>query len=223
MSKKTVIVCGATGKQGKAVIDALKKDSSFDIRALVRNPDSPAAKALVEAGVTLVKGDFGDKNSLVRAFQGNWGVYIVTVPEPFNHAGCQKEIKVGKDAVDAAKEANVNFVVMSSVGRADKHTGIPHFESKGQIEDHLRASGLKHCILRPVAFMDNLSMPGMELKQGVYTGLTNPGVKLDYIAVDDIGEFAALAFKDPHKFEGKVRPCTVPHMYTLTIISMMYN
>lgn len=204
MSKKSVVICGATGKQGKAVLTALRRDPSFDIRALVRNPESPSAQDLKNSGITLIKGDFADKTSLVRAFQGNWGVFIVTVPEPFNHAGCQKEIKQGKDAVDAAKEANVSFVVMSSVGSADKHTGVAHFDSKYQVEQHLKSSGLKYSIIRPVAFMDNIEMPEMELKQGVYSNLTNPGVKLDYIAVDDIGEFVALAFKNPPKFEGKV-------------------
>jgi uncharacterized protein YbjT (DUF2867 family) len=57
--------------------------------------------------------------------------------------------------IEAAKRQGVGHFVYSSVGSADKETGIPHFESKVEVEEHLRSSGLRYTIVRPVFFMEN--------------------------------------------------------------------
>ena len=96
----------------------------------------------------------------VKAFSGGVdGVFIVTALEPFNQAGVDKEIIQGKTAVAACAQAKVPFVVFASVMGSHLKTGIPHFDSKLLIEDDLRASGLKYCILKPACFMDNM-LPG---------------------------------------------------------------
>jgi len=66
---KTVVIFGATGKQGGSVVDAFLNDPAFKVRAVVRDPQSSPAQALQARGVQLVEGDLLDEASLVKAFQ----------------------------------------------------------------------------------------------------------------------------------------------------------
>jgi uncharacterized protein YbjT (DUF2867 family) len=95
-----------------------------------------------------------------------------------------------------AREAGVKHFVYRSVGSAHKQTGVPHFDSKWRIEETVR--GLRfpsHVILRPVFFMENLLAP-FSLQGSTLAWALGPGVKLQMIAVDDIGWFGARAFTD---------------------------
>ena len=156
------VICGGTGKQGRATIDALLRGVvKCQITAMVRDPNSTKSKELEKIGCTLVKGDMSDKESMVKAFSGKVdGVFVVTALEPFNQVGVDKEIIQGKTAVAACVEAKVPFVVFTSVFGSHLKSGIPHFDSKYVIEEGLRASGLKYCILKPACFMDNM-LPGI--------------------------------------------------------------
>jgi uncharacterized protein YbjT (DUF2867 family) len=61
----------------------------------------------------------------------------------------------GRSVIDAALCAQITHLVYSSAGGANRHSGIPHFESKAEIERHLAASGIPYTILRPAFFMTN--------------------------------------------------------------------
>ena len=61
----------------------------------------------------------------------------------------------GKLLASAAADAGVRHFVYTSAGGADRQSGIPHFESKWRVEQHIRSLGLPATILRPAAFMDN--------------------------------------------------------------------
>jgi len=94
----------------------------------------------------------------------------------------------------SAREAGVEHYVYTSVGSANKRTGIPHFDNKSRIEETVR--GLRfpsHVILRPVAFTENLLAP-YSLQGDTLTWALGPSTKLQMIAVDDIGWFGARAF-----------------------------
>ncbi len=123
----------------------------------------------------------------------------------FWEVGVDGEVLQGKNLADAAETAHVKHLVYSSVGGADRGSGIPHFESKREIEQHLRLLGLPHTILRPVSFMENLLRPEMRdaILGGTLPMALPPDTKLQMIAVTDIGAFAALAFAHPEQFEGK--------------------
>ena len=158
------VICGGTGKQGRATIDALLRGNGASkwncrITALVRDPNSKKSKELETIGCTLAKGDMLDKGSMVKAFTGVDGVFVVTALEPFNQAGVDKEIIQGKTAVAACAEAKVPMVVLASVMGSHLKTGVPHIDSKYIFEEDLRKSGLKYCILKPACFMDNF-LPG---------------------------------------------------------------
>ena len=204
MSKrdKTILVTGATGKQGGATVRHLLAEG-WHVRALVRDPQSQKALALRERGVELVKGDLTDRPALDRAFWDVWGVFAVITPF---EQGTDFEVAAGRNLADAAIAADVGHFVYSSVGGAERQTGIPHFESKWQIEHSLRAEGLPLTVLRPVYFMENIGsfaqlMPiddGYTLAMPLYN--TTP---LQMIAVDDIGRFAAIAFADRQRYLGR--------------------
>lgn len=149
---RKILITGATGKQGGAVLRALLRSGEpISIHALTRNVSSPSALALSEKGVHLVKGSFTDPSSLVQAFQGIDAAFLFT-----NNTG-DKEAEEGIALVDAAKEAGVKFVVFTSVDGAERKSGVPHFDTKFEVEEHIRKVGLAHTILRPVAFMDSES------------------------------------------------------------------
>jgi uncharacterized protein YbjT (DUF2867 family) len=199
-SDKLIVVTGATGRQGGATARHLLAQG-WRVRALVRDPNKPAAQELAAKGAELAQGDLDDRASLDRALNGAYGVFSVqTFMGPEGPVG---EARQGKRLADAAKAAGIQHFVYTSVGGAERKSGLPHFESKWQIEEHIRSLGLPATILRPVFFMENLRSPWMGPRDGVLAVALSPSTALQMIASDDIGAFAALAFARPQDFIGK--------------------
>lgn len=193
-----ILVSGATGQQGGAVAWHLL-DQGFHVRALTRNPNQDAAQNLVNAGAEIVEGNFDDPDSINRALDGVYGAYSVQT----RTSGTEKEIKQGKAFAEAAKTAGVEHFVYSSVGGAERSTGIPHFDSKWEIEEHIRSLDLPATILRPVYFMSNWFRLKDAILDGQLPQPLSPETPLQQIAVDDIGAFAALAFSNPAEWLGR--------------------
>ena len=192
MSERTVLITGVTGQQGGAVAQALH-GAGFRLRGLTRKPDGERAAALARRGVEIIKGDLNDEASLRRAVAAAWGVFAV---QNTAEVGVEKEEAQGKRLATLAREAEVQNFVYTSVGSANKHTGVPHFDNKGRIEETVR--GLRfpsHVILRPVFFMQNLVAP-FSLQGSTLAWALGPNTKLQMIAVEDIGWFGARAFTD---------------------------
>jgi len=197
---KLIVVTGATGQQGGATARHLLAQG-WRVRALVRDPNKPAAQELVAKGAELAQGDLDDRASLDRALTGAYGAFSVqTFMGPEGPVG---ETRQGNRLADAAKAAGIQHFVYTSVGGADRKSGLPHFESKWQIEEHIRSLGLPATILRPVFFMENLRSPWIGPRDGVLAVGLRPTTSLQMIAADDIGAFAALAFARPQEFIGK--------------------
>jgi uncharacterized protein YbjT (DUF2867 family) len=198
-NEKTILITGATGKQGGATLRHLAKRGGFKLRALTRKPDSDAAKAVAALGAEVVAGDLDDTASLERAVAGAWGVFAV---QNTWEAGVEKEEEQGKRFAKVARDKGVQHFVYTSVGSADEGTGIPHFENKFRVEQTIKQLGFpSHVILRPVFFMENL--PSAWFLQGdkLVTAL-KPETKLQMVAADDVGKFSAAAFVDAEKFKG---------------------
>jgi uncharacterized protein YbjT (DUF2867 family) len=191
-SDRTILITGVTGNQGGAVVRALR-GAEFNLRGLTRNPDSERAAALARRGVEVVAGDLDNESTLRGALAGVWGVFSV---QNSLEAGVEREEAQGKRLATLAREAGVEHFVYTSVGSANKRTGVPHFENKWRIEETVR--GLRfpsHVILRPVFFMENLLAP-FSLKGSTLAWALRPATKLQMIAVDDIGWFGARAFTE---------------------------
>src|SRR6185503_12374994 len=95
------------------------------------------------------------------------------------------------------KRSRISHFVFSSVGSADRRTGIPHFDSKFRIEEHLRGTGLRYTILRPVFFMENWLGMRDTIESGTLALPLSPETRLQMIAVDDIGIFVTMALEHP--------------------------
>jgi len=197
-SNKTILVTGATGRQGGAVVRHLLK-KKWSVKALTRNPNSPSAKSLSNEGVEVVEGNMEDVESLIIAMASTYGVFSV---QEYWKSGVTGEIQQGKNMADAAKRSNVKHFVYSSVGGAERNSGIDHFESKFIIEKYIRKINLPATILRPVSFMENYYIPIVEkgIIKGKLVDPIHPDRNIQQIATDDIGAFAALAFEKPGEF-----------------------
>jgi uncharacterized protein YbjT (DUF2867 family) len=189
---KQILITGATGQQGGAIAAALA-GQGFDLRAMTRKPDSPAATALTGRGVSVVQGDLDDPESMRRALDGVWGAFSV---QNTWEAGVEKEEEQGKRFAAIAREVGVQHFVYSSVGSAHRATGIPHFDNKWRVEETIRALRFpSHVILRPVFFMENLVSPWF-LNGDTLAAAMLPDTVLQMIAVRDIGQYGARAFTD---------------------------
>jgi uncharacterized protein YbjT (DUF2867 family) len=197
-NNKTILVTGATGHQGSAVIRHLR-ERGFAVRALTRNPDKPEARQL-GPGTEIVRGDLDDAASITRALEDVAGLFSVQDSKQ----GFDSEVRQGSNVADVVNRSGVGHLVYSSVASADRSTQIPHFESKARIEDHIRNTGVRYTIFRPVFFMENLLQMKDIIEQGTFAMPLAPDTRLQMIAVDDIGAVATMAFERPGKWVGKV-------------------
>lgn len=202
MNNKIIAVTGATGQQGGAVARKLLAEG-WQVRALTRDVNKPAAQELKALGAELVAGDLDNRTDLDAAFKGVYGVFSVQnfwLP----NVGFEGEIKQGKAVADAAKAAGVQHLVYSSVGSAHRGMGQKHFESKWLIEQYIHTLDIPYTILRPVAFMDNYNWSRAYILSGTFSGNgTRPDKATQIIAVEDIGVFVALAFANLKDYQGK--------------------
>ncbi|MFQ5992887.1 MAG: NmrA/HSCARG family protein [Nitrospiraceae bacterium] len=194
---KPILVTGATGQQGGAVASSLLRQGQ-KVRVLTRNPNKAAG--LGKLGAEVITGDLTDAASLDRALTGAGGVFAMST---FAEAGMDAEVQQGVTLADAAKKANVGHIVYTSVGSAHKNTGIPHFDTKWKVEQHIRKIGIPATILRPVWFMENFGTYFRPSPEGVLMLPLRPDTKLQMIAVQDIGEFGAAAFLRSSEFIGQ--------------------
>ncbi|KAL2133823.1 hypothetical protein VTI74DRAFT_1629 [Chaetomium olivicolor] len=216
---RAILVTGATGKQGGALIKALLAEKAgFQILAVTRDSNSPSAKRLAakSSDITLVQGNLDDTEAIFKSAERAtshpiWGVFSVQLPA-FNKNGPAIEQRQGQALVDSAIKHGVKHFVYSSVDRhgessINNPTNIPHFLSKHNIEHHLinkaKGTDMTWTILRPVAFMENFA-PGFVGK--VFPSAWYLVVKsrpLQLVATDDIGVFAAKSFVQVDQFKGQ--------------------
>jgi len=199
--KRTVLVIGSTGQQGGAVVRALLP-KGHQVLAFTRNSESPSAKKLAEQGVDVIQGDMSDSASLVKAMTGIDTVFAMTTPF---EVGIEGEIKQGIAIADAVKEAGVGHLIFSSVGSADRTTGISHFDSKYEVEKHIVSLGVPYTLSAPVYFMDNIlaawTIPS--LKEGKLTLAMPANRALQQVSVKDIGTFGATMVERREEVFGK--------------------
>lgn len=212
----TILVTGATGKQGGAVVNSLLQ-AGRPVRAMTRDTSSAAAQALAARGVEVVKGDFNDSASLDAAMTGVVGVFSMQMG---SHPGDpDTEIVTGKALIEAAGRAGVDTVVHTSVARAgdqknfvgwDEGRWEPlYWNNKAAVIDMVKTQGFRHwVILKPAMIMEDIVPPMVDTqyvslrKRGRFETAINADTGIDWIAAKDIGAFAAAAFADPERFHG---------------------
>jgi uncharacterized protein YbjT (DUF2867 family) len=209
---KDVLVTGATGLQGGAVVDALLA-AKIPVRALVRDVSSTKAQRLAARGVALHEGSFDDLNSIVEAAHGANGLFSVQL-------ATEDEASHARNLATAAQRAGVSTLVHTSVARAGDHQEFPdwlgewawYWLGKAAANDEVRNSGVPHwVILKPALMMDNFADPTASsmfptLADGVLASTLRPETRMDLIAAADVGAFAAAAFAEPNRFDHREIP-----------------
>ena len=196
-NQRKILVTGATGQQGGSLARLLLQ-KKHKVYALTRNTQSSAAQDLRNRGANIVKGHPDDSDSLERAVKDVESIFLMGTPF---EDGIEGEIRRGKLMADIAKENNIDHIVYSSVANADKNTGIPHFESKYKVEQHINNLEIPHTIIGPTFFMENLLGPGLE--QGQLALPLSLSTTLQQSALENIAEFSALVLDRRKPFLGK--------------------
>ena len=196
-NQRKILVTGATGQQGGSLARLLLQ-KKHKVYALTRDTQSSAAQDLRTRGANIVKGDLDDSDSLKRAVKDVQSIFLMGTPF---EDGTEGEIRRGKLMADIAKENNIEHLVYSSVANADKNTGIPHFESKYKIEQHIKNLGIPFTIIGPTFFMENLL--GAGLQQGQLALPLSRSSILQQSALKNIAEFSALVLERRKPFLGK--------------------
>ncbi|WRT69319.1 uncharacterized protein IL334_006303 [Kwoniella shivajii] len=225
---RTILVTGATGHQGGALIDALVAEPSsakqFSILAITRNANSSSARKLLSksSNIKIVQGDLDTPSKIfqdAKALSPDgkiWGVFSMFAKEE-KPASAEKshEVKQGYEWIDECIKNHVEHFVYSSTDRGgekrswENPTPIPHFKTKYLIEQHLfhsietTKSTMKWAIFRPTMFYENLE-PTYEIKMFMTFYRDVMGNKpVGWIATDDIGVFASKAFLYPEEYQGR--------------------
>jgi NAD(P)H dehydrogenase (quinone) len=183
-----ILVTGATGQLGTAVIQTLlKKTSAAQIAALVR--DENKAASLKEKGVDVRVGSYDDTTSLGRAMQSIEKVLLIAGTDE------EKRVQQHQNVIDAAKKADVQCIAYTSRTLKDRTTlanklMMGHF----QTEDHIKESGLNYTIFRNVLYMDSISQfVGGEKVFETGINLPTGQGKLPFALRSDMGEAIANA------------------------------
>ncbi|KAM5357437.1 hypothetical protein ACJZ2D_016269 [Fusarium nematophilum] len=209
LSHKTLLVTGATGKQGGALISSIlaSTQGSFNIIGVTRNSASDGARRLAALpGVSVIEGDFSDVSAIFAQVGPVWGVFSVLV-------NSDDEERYGKAMVDGAVSHGVQHFVYASGDRGGPAksnfdpTNVKNFAAKYNIEKHLIAQAtlspqqMTYTILRPVTFFENLTADIHG--RGFVRMWEQLGTKkLQFVATSDIGWFAARSFLDPATHAG---------------------
>jgi uncharacterized protein YbjT (DUF2867 family) len=204
LEKRAIVICGATGKQGGAVLDRLLDARRWKLIALSRDPNGNAASSIRERGVEVRQADLQDRSSLISAFEGAYGVYgVTTMLSPKGKLDTRMEREQGINIADACVANGVEHLVLSTIPSIGDQVFVPYIRSKLEIEETVRGRSIPFTFLGPGSFMDEIGGEYLPVKNGVLTGMAADDVKVPYVACEDIGEFARLAFEDPDTFQGR--------------------
>ncbi|KAF4622703.1 hypothetical protein G7Y89_g14324 [Cudoniella acicularis] len=207
----TFLITGATGQQGGAAARHLLEENA-NVHALVRDPSSPAAQALKEAGAILFKGDFDDVPAIKKAMSGVSGLFL----NPFLGA---KQVEQAQNFVDAAlASGTVRTVALSTayftstraLWSSDLTSGLyQYYTDKLAIETLVKGAGFEnYTILRPGWLFHNYLVPASAYHfpqlatKGILGHMYSPETRMSHFAADDVGKFAAAALLEPEKFKG---------------------
>ncbi|GAA5150191.1 SDR family oxidoreductase [Nocardioides marinquilinus] len=211
----TILVTGATGSIGRALVDRLTRPDvaaaaadaahPYAVRVLARRPDQVTAFA--ERGIDAALGSLDDVASLERAMQGCDQVFLLAPVTPDME-------QLARQGIDAARSAGVRHVVKVSASDARTDSPVPWAAAHARTDEHLRISGLEHTVLRATAFMSNLLDLSPALRRGLLPGTSGAGATT-WIAPEDVAVAAATVLTTPSR-QGGAREAGAMHLLTAT-------
>lgn len=194
---KSILVIGATGKQGNAVVKQLLLDG-WKVRAFTRNKNNEKIASIDNDNLEIFEGDLSNQESLTNAMKGQYGVYSV---QPIIVDNIQEELRQGKMIIKTAEEQNIDYVVYSTAGGVNRDRTGPHFEALADIENELKDSSLNYTIIKPSFFMDNfLRITKVENGEIMIPEFINQDVKFAMISSIDIARIASNVFANAEKY-----------------------
>ena len=184
-----VLLTGATGKTGLAVLRALAR-RGVQVRALVHKPEYDTT--VRDAGAAeIARGDLLDAESLERAADGVSAIYHIC---PNMHPD---EVVIGERMVAAADAAGVRRFVYHSVLRPQIEAMSHHWQ-KMRVEEQLWSSGLELTVLQPAALMQNLSVHWPRIvENGSFPLPYSPERIFTLVDLEDVAEAAAIVLTEP--------------------------
>jgi len=196
--KKVIVVVGATGQQGGAVVRALRADNQFKVRALTRN----TAKHR-ELADEVVEADLNRPETLKPAFAGAYGIFLVT---NFQEHGAD-ELKQATAAVRAAKDAGVKHFIWSTLPDVEAISGskfhVPHFTGKSKVDRVVREAGFANhtFVIAPFYYQNLIGVLGPQKQPNGSAGWTlplDPAVRSIHMGdISELGAVVAGAFAHP--------------------------
>ncbi len=183
-----ILVTGASGKTGRAIVSALA-DTGSSVRGLVHRTEQ--VTLLEEIGATdVVRGDIRDPAVLEAAMAGVEACYHIC---PNVHP---EEVSIGAGAIAAAQTARVQKFVFHSVLHPQTRQ-MPHHWAKLQVEERLFESNLEFTILQPCAYMQNtLASWKSIVEQGVFRVPYRPETRVSLVDLDDVASIARLVLTE---------------------------
>ncbi|WP_338709448.1 NmrA family NAD(P)-binding protein [Streptomyces virginiae] len=181
---------GATGATGNALLHSLLALGA-PVRALTRTPHAPIPGIGGARGARpeVRYADAADPDSLRTAFEGASRLFLTMANGP-------AQVELETRAVDMAAHAGVEHVVKISAPAAEPDSPVAVSRGHHAVEQHLRALGLSHTVLRPYAFMQNLLRLAPGVAQGAILGAMGEA-PCNYIDCRDIADVAAAALTRP--------------------------
>lgn len=213
MSKKTIVVFGATGAQGGGLVHSILDDpeSEFAARAVTRDPSSDSAKALADKGAEVVKADIDNAEDIKKALKGAYGAFFVTFF--WEHYAPEKEFQNIKNYAEAAADAELEHVIWSTLEDTretipldsdemptlQEQYKVPHFDAKGAADRFFKQNHVPTTYLLASFYWDNMIHFGMGPQRGedgkLFISFPMGNKPLAGIAADDIGKCAYGIFK----------------------------
>ncbi|NPV86242.1 MAG: NmrA family NAD(P)-binding protein [Anaerolineae bacterium] len=186
-----ILVTGASGKTGRAVISALTRRQA-SVRALVRRDDQVQGLRALGAAEVVV-GDLRNAQVLSQAAKGVKAIYhICPNVSPF-------EVEIGSAVILAARQEHVSHFVFHSVLHPQIEE-MPHHWLKMRVEERLFESGLPFTILQPAAYMQNiLANRDAMHNEGIFAVPYAPETRLSMVDLEDVAEVAARVLLAPEE------------------------
>jgi uncharacterized protein YbjT (DUF2867 family) len=208
-----ILVTGAAGKTGRAVLRALAGRRE-PVRALIHRPDQAPSLQALGVQETLV-GDLLDRAGMQRAVDGVRAIYHMA-PNVSPDEG-----PIGKIVIAAALSANAESFVFHSVLHPHIEA-MPHHWQKARVEELLFASGLPFTILQPTAYMQNVAAAWDQiLTQGRYSVPYSPETRLSLVDLEDVAEAAARVLTEPAPAGATIELVGTPGMSPRDIVEVL--